>query len=194
MLSKRKRGVDWQAASHRWIKSIQHMCDPTELKQARDKEEHPVEFKSYNKTVLLQILGTHCLELPAGKASAEVQMLEEVNRKPHDIVINTDGSVTRDRSSCGFMVKQDERTVRENYGAHGVTTMEVEAVTHAIQRLASQSDAQITHVIILTDSMNHLQKMSLEWASPTGTQLCSLRLQRLPWIYCPGHVRVNGNG
>ena len=26
-----------------------------------------------------------------------------------------------------------------------------------------------------------------------GTQPCSLRLQRLQWIYCPGHTGVSGN-
>ena len=87
-------------------------------------------------------------------------MLVEANSKPHDIVIYTDGSVTRDRSGWGFTVKQDGRTVHEDSGAHRVTTcsliMEVEAVTHAIQWLASQRDARITHAIILTDSMNLL--------------------------------------
>ena len=34
---------------------------------------------------------------------------------------------------------------------------------------------------------------SMEWAAPTGTQPCSLRLQRLLWIYCPGHAEVSGN-
>ena len=49
--------------------------------------------------------------------------------------------------------------------------MEVEVVTHAIQWLASQRDAQITHAIILTDTINLLPKRwSLEWAAPTGTQ------------------------
>ena len=38
-------------------------------------------------------------------------------------------------------------------------TLEVEAVTHAIQWLASQQDAQITHAIILTDSMNLLHSV-----------------------------------
>ena len=36
-------------------------------------------------------------------------MLVEANSKPHDIVIYTDGSVTRDRSGWGFTVKQDGR-------------------------------------------------------------------------------------
>ena len=75
-------------------------------------------------------------------------MLVEANSKPHGILIYTDGSVTRDRSGWGFTVKQGGRTVHEGSGAQSVTTssltMEVEAVTHAIQYLASQRDAQIT--------------------------------------------------
>ena len=34
--------------------------------------------------------------------NAVVQMLVEANSNPHDIVIYTDGSVTRDRSGWGF--------------------------------------------------------------------------------------------
>ena len=41
-------------------------------------------------------------------------------------------------------------------------TMEVEAVTRAIQWLASQLEAQITHAVILTDSMNLMQKVESE--------------------------------
>ena len=29
--------------------------------------------------------------------------------------------------------------------------------------------------------------------APTGTQPCSLRIQRLLWISCPGHAGVSGN-
>ena len=75
-------------------------------------------------------------------------MLVDANSKPHDIVIYSDGSVTRDRSGWGFTVKQGGRTVHEGSGAHRVTTssltIEVKAVTHAIQWLASPRDAQIT--------------------------------------------------
>ena len=91
--------------------SIQRVCGLTELKQVRDWEKRPAEFKPYYKTPLSDNLGTHCREWPAGKANAEVQMLVKANSKPHDIVIYTDGSVTRDRSGSGFMVKQDGRTV-----------------------------------------------------------------------------------
>ena len=90
-------------------------------------------------------------------------MLVEANSKPHDIVIYTDGSVTRDRSVWGFTVKQGGRTVHEDSGAHRITTSslttEVEAVPHAIQWLASQRGGQIAYAFILTDSMNLLQKV-----------------------------------
>ena len=93
-------------------------------------------------------------------------------------------------------VKQGGRTVHEDSGSHRVTTssltMEVEA--HAIQWLASQRDAQITHAIILTDSMNLLQNVESGMVCPDWhTAMLSLRLQRLLWIYCPGHTGVSGN-
>ena len=66
-------------------------------------------------------------------------MLVVANSEPHDIVIYTDGSVTRDWSAWGFTVRQGGRTVHEDSGAHRVTSssliVEVEAVTHAIQWL-----------------------------------------------------------
>ena len=73
-------------------------------------------------------------------------------------------------------------------------TMEVEAVTHAIKWLASQRDARITHAVILTDSVNLLQKVESglgcrDW----HTAMHSLWLQRLLWIFCPGHVGVSRN-
>ena len=99
-------------------------------------KKRPVELKPDYKTLLSEKLGTHCREWPAGKANAEVQVLVEADSKPHDIVMCTDGSVTRDRSGWGFMVKQGGRTVHEDSRAHRVTTstltMEEEAVTHAI--------------------------------------------------------------
>ena len=80
--------------------STQHVCGLTELKQ--DWEKHPVEFNPYYKTLLSENLGTHCREWPAGKASAEVQMLVEANSKSHDIVIYTDSSVTKGLVWLGF--------------------------------------------------------------------------------------------
>ena len=154
------RGKSWLGQAEQ---PIQHVCDLTQLKQVRDWEKHPTEFKPYYKNLLSENLGMHCREWPARKANAEVQMLAKANSKAHDIAIYTDDSVTRDRSGWGFTVKQGGRTVHEDSGAHRVATssltMEAEAVTHAIQWQASQRDAQITHAIILTDSMNLLQKV-----------------------------------
>ena len=66
---------------------MQYVCSLTELRQVRDWENRPVEFKPYSKTLLSENLGTNCGEWPAGKAKAEVQMLVEANSKPHDIMI-----------------------------------------------------------------------------------------------------------
>ena len=87
------------------INPIQDVCSLAELKQVRDWEKHPAEFKPYFKTLLSENIGTHCHEWPAGKASAEVQMLVEANSKLHDIVVYTDSSATRDWSGWEFRVK-----------------------------------------------------------------------------------------
>ena len=82
---------------------------------------------------------------PAGKASAEVQMLVEADSKPPDILIYTDGSVKRGRSWWG---SQSSRVVglHEYSGAYRVwasnLTTEIEAVTHAKQWLGSQCDTK----------------------------------------------------
>ena len=161
-------------------------------------KKRPVEFKPYYKTLLSENLDTHCREWPTGKTNAEIQMLVEANSKPHDTVIYTAGSFTRDRSGWWFTVKLGRRTVHEDSGAHRITTssltMAVEAVTHARQWLASQRDAQITHAIIFTESMNLLQKVESGMGCPDWhTAMHSLWLQRLLWIYCPEHAGVSGN-
>ena len=70
--------------------------------------------------------------------------------------------------------------------------MEVEA--HAIQWLASQRDTQIAHAVILTDSVNLLQKVESGIVCPDWhSAMHSHRLQRLLWIYCSGHAGVSGN-
>ena len=179
-------------------KSVEHVFGLAELRRARDWGKRPVEFNPYYKTLQSENLGAHCREWPAGKANAVVQMLVDHNNKPYDIVIHTDGSVTRDWSGWGFTAKQGGRTVYEDSGAHRVTasslTMEVEAVTHAIQWLTSKRDAQITHAVILTDSMNLLQKVvSGMGCTDWHTAMHSVRLQILLWIYGPGHAGVSEN-
>ena len=58
------RGKSWMGQAEQ---SIQRVCSLTELKQVRDWEKRPVEFKPYYKTLLSENLGTHCREWPAGK-------------------------------------------------------------------------------------------------------------------------------
>ena len=69
----------------------------------------------------------------------------------------------------GVYTKTEEPTVTTSS-----LTMEVEALAHAIQWLASQRDAQITYAIILTDSMNLLLKVEPGMGCPTGTQPCTV--------------------
>ena len=72
--------------------------------------------------------------------------------------------------------------------------MEVEAVTHVLRWIVSRGDSQITHAIILIDSMSLLQKVkggmgSHDW----NVSMVDIHLLKLLWVYCPGHAGVKGN-
>ena len=94
---------------------------------------------------------------------SEVKILIQENRKSQDLIVYTDGSVTKDQSGWGFTVKQGATTIHEDSAAYTVSTssltMKVEAVTHAHRWIASRGDSQTTRAIILTDSMSLLQKV-----------------------------------
>ena len=88
MLSKKKRGADWQETSHGWAKqkvSLAYVCVSRRAQASKEL---------IKTSTWVQALDTHCCKWPAGKAKAEVQMFVEANSKPHDIVIYTGDSVT----------------------------------------------------------------------------------------------------
>ena len=110
----------------------------------------------------------------------------------------TDGSVTKDQSWWDFTVKQGATTIHEDSAAYTVSTssltMEVEAVTHTLRWTASRGDSQMTHTIILTDSVSLLQKVKSGMGSPDwNVSTVDIHLRKLPWVYCPGHAGVKGN-
>ena len=83
----------------------------------------------------------------------------------------------------------------EGSGAVEVTTssmvMEIKAVTEALKHLQQQ---QYTRAVIITDSMSTLQKVEKEcmyadWLEP----LRNSALERITWIFSPGHAGVTGN-
>ena len=57
------RGKSWMGQAEQ---SIQHVCRLAELKQVRDWEKRPVEFKPYHKTLLSENLYMHALPWMAG--------------------------------------------------------------------------------------------------------------------------------
>ena len=72
--------------------------------------------------------------------------------------------------------------------------MEAEGVTHALRWIASRGDSQTTHAIILTDSMSLLQQVKSGMGSPDwNVSMVDIHLQKLLWVYYPGHARAKGN-
>ena len=58
-------------------------------------------------------LGKALLRWPAGKTESEIKLLIQENSKPQDLIVHTDGSVTKDQSGWGFTVKQVVITIHK---------------------------------------------------------------------------------
>ena len=93
----------------------------------------------------------HRREWPVGKTESEIKLLIQEKSKPQDLLVYTNGSVTKDQSRWGFTVKQGPTTIHEDSAAYTLSTssltMEVEAVTHALRWIASRGDSQTTSQI-----------------------------------------------
>ena len=74
----------------------------------------------------------------------------------------TAGLVTRVKPGWVSTVTEGLRPIHGDSGSYRVTTsslaVDVEAVTHAVQKLASKTDTKITHIIILAESINLMPK------------------------------------
>ena len=64
-------------------------------------------------------------------------MLVEAKSKPHDIVIYTDGSVTKDRSGWGFTVKQGGRAAWWKLQSHDLLSDHGGRNSHTCNTVAS---------------------------------------------------------
>ena len=73
---------------------------------------------------------------------SEIKLLIQENSKPQDLIVYTDGSVTKDQSGWGSTVEQGATTIHEDSAAYTVSTssltMEVEAVTHVFRGLPQE--------------------------------------------------------
>ena len=138
--------------------------------------------------------GKHCWEWPACKTESAIKLLFQENSKPQDLIVYTDGPVTKDQWGWGFTVKQDMITIHEDGAASTVSatslTMEVDKKqSPIIHWIAWRGDnSQTTHTIIFTDLMSLLQKV--EWEAQTGYVTVShppseTPVSVLPWTCTP---------
>ena len=102
--------------------SILQVYQLTELKQTTEWERYPNRVWHLYKTLLPENLRKHCEEWLAGETESEIRLLIEENSKLQDLIVHTDGSVTKDQSGWGFTVKQSVTTIHEDSAACMVAT------------------------------------------------------------------------
>ena len=164
-------------------RTVNHMCSLIELKEVRDwGKKNPNKTVQLNsrpttKTLLSENPNTHWR---VGETIQKHKCLSKPTANPMASWSTQTGQSQLTGLVWGFT--QDRMTVHEDTCTYTVTTLSltgVEAGIHAIQWLASQSDTQITQAIVITDSLNLLQKVESQMGSRNGnTPMHSLKLQR----------------
>ena len=162
----------------------------------RGKSWHYIDDLEQNYSRVIATLGRECREWAPGETDEAIEALISDNSQDGDAIVFTDGSVKRgEKSGWAFTVRCRGETVGEGSGAVEVTTssmvMEIKAVTEALKYLPLK---QYTRDVIITNSMSTLQKVEKEfmyadWLEP----LRNSRLERVTWIFSPGHAGVTGN-
>ena len=111
-------------------------------------------------------------------------------------MIFTDGSVKRGvQSGWEFVARLDGTVIMEDCGATDLTassmTMEIKAISEALRWVGTY---QVRHVIIATDSMSTLEKLKSGYLySDWEDTIKASSIERVTWLFCPGHAGVLGN-
>ena len=91
----------------------------TELKQTKEWERYPEPIPAcLQNTPVIKSWGGHCREYPADKTESEIKLLIQENSKQQDLIVYTDGSVTKDQSGWGLTVKPGATTIHEDSAAY----------------------------------------------------------------------------
>ena len=190
--SRLKRGAEWMTEATHTIEScgISIEC----IRRGTPW----VYFNDYTEqyTKVIAPLGRECREWEEGKTDEAVEAIIAEHSRPDDVVVFTDGSVKRGiKSGWGFTIRKSGVTQHEASGAIELTTssmiMEIKAITEALKYM---QDTHQERAVIVTDSMCTLQKVMncflyADWAPIINNSA----LERLVWIFTPGHAGVEGN-
>ena len=185
-----KRGSEWMTEA---TQTIEQCCSIESIRRGSSWVQ--MEDPTGNYTEVISTLGRECREWPEEATNAEIQAIIQDNCKDGDVIVYTDGSVKRGVcSGWGFTAKivNTNNTIHEQGGATSLTTssmcMEIKAITEMLEWIKNLPYAR---AICLTDSQSTLTK--IDTSKLYADWLNASNLQKLLWIFCPGHAGVHGN-
>ena len=107
-------------------------ADIAQANQGVGKVSNP-NLASLDEILLLENLGRHCREWPVCKTDSKIKFLINKDSKAQDLIVDTVGSVIKDRSGWGLTVKRGMTTIHKVSASYAVRnsslTIEVVAVT-----------------------------------------------------------------
>ena len=133
-----------------------------------------------------------CREWPLGMANAAFEDMLDEHLADGDVLMATDGSVTREppRSGWGCLVRSGG-LIRGGSGAARLVLSSMRAEMEAVSlglSMVSDMFPDCQHVVVATDSQSLLRKLEGGVSPPEWW----LR-KRITWLYCPGHAGVEIN-
>ena len=190
-VSRLKRGSEWMTTASKTIEE----CVSVESIRVGSSWQYLDDLQQ-KYTRVIASLGRECRDWAPGQADEAVEAIIDDVSGPEDAIVFTDGSVKRgERSGWAFTIRINGQTVAEGSGAVEITTssmmMEVKAITEAMNYLQLN---QHSKAVIVTDSMSTLEKVKKEHLYADWLKaLKASKLERITWIFSPGHAGVRGN-
>ena len=199
-----KTSKDFQevAEAVQQLDSVSKRCHDTRSLLNPDKAQtlYLNQFWLLYETLLPENLGKHCQKWPAGKTELEmleIKFLIQENGKMQDLIVSTDGSVTKDQSGWSFMSSKVQLPSMK-------TVQPIQSQPPAWQWRWKQLPMPSAGLPQEVTVRPHLPSSSqIQWAcykvksgmgSPDwNVSMVDLHLWNLLWVYCPGHAGVKGN-
>ena len=96
--------ANWDRASFGWVKPRTQNCKYASWQNSsKPRSGKPIPASLWDTPA--RKLGKALRRMAKGKTESEIKLLIQENSKPQDLIVYTDGSVTKDQPRWGFTVK-----------------------------------------------------------------------------------------
>ena len=172
--------------------TLRGLCGGHRVRAGPQFERTPDSVSELWTVVPRHSLDRSCREWPTSMTNAAFESLLDEHMSDGDVLLATDGSVTREppRTGWGCFIRSDDLTQSVSGATRLVLSSmraEMEAVSLGLNTVSDpRPDTQ--HIVVATDSQSLLRRLEGGVSPPEWWTR-----RRITWLYCPGHAGVAVN-